>query len=439
MAFGASDALVLDDLQIHAAAAVHDRAPDGRVFANAAPENRFRYHDVGHIMRLVSWALIAFLPVTLLARAPIRAAARLTPAVSVVQVPNGGIQPQAVADAEGIIHLVYFRGAPAGGDLFYVTLASDGRASSPIRVNSIAGSAIATGSVRGAQIAVGPNGRVHVAWNGSKPAEAPGGPRIPMWYARSKPGALAFEAQRALTTWTEGLDGGGAIAADRSGRVTVAWHAMGATPAEAQRTVYLAKSSNDGMTFSKEARATAAAIGSCGCCGMRALFDRAGRLQLLFRAATDAIDRDATWLTVGGGPARHPVRLHAWRLEACPMTTFGMAEGPGGLFAAWETQQQIYSAMLDPATGRVSGLASGLASVPGAATRKHPSVAVNEAGDRLLAWTEGTAWNRGGTVAWRLVDSAGQQLAAAAGAGPVPVWGLVAAVAARDGSFVILR
>jgi hypothetical protein len=39
-------------------------------------------------------------------------------------------------------------------------------------VNHIDGSAIATGTVRGAQIAVGAKGRVHVAWNGSHPTEA---------------------------------------------------------------------------------------------------------------------------------------------------------------------------------------------------------------------------------------------------------------------------
>jgi hypothetical protein len=305
-----------------------------------------------------------------------------------------------------------------------------------MRVNSIAGSAIATGSIRGAQIALGRNGRVHVAWNGSKPGESADGPRIPMWYARSNAAGSAFEEQRVLTTWTQGLDGGGAIAADRSGRVVVAWHARGAVPDEPQRAVYLAKSSDDGRTFSREERATSAALGSCACCGMRALIDKAGGVQLLYRAATEGINRDATWISLGGGqPARPPVRVHAWRLESCPMTSFALAEGTGGILAAWETQRQIYSAILDPVSGHVSGLAG----VPGTGVRKHPSIAINGAGDRLLAWTEGTAWNRGGTVAWRLTDSTGAELAASAAAGPVPVWGLVAALAMRDGSFVILR
>lgn len=356
--------------------------------------------------------------------------------VSVVQLPDGGIQPQASADAAGVVHVVYFRGTPAGGDLFHATLSPKGQWSRAVRVNSLPGSAIATGSVRGAQLAVGANGLVHVAWNGSGPVETPAGKRIPMWYARSNAAGSAFEAQRALMTWTDGLDGGGAIAADASGRVVVAWHGMGTSPGEARRTVYVAKSSDAGRTFAREARATDTPIGSCGCCGMRALIDGSGTLQILYRAATDGIHRDATWLSLGAtAPVRSPVRVHPWKLEACPMTTFALAEGAGALVAAWETQQQIYSASLDPATGAVSGLAL----VPGAGIRKHPSLAINAKGDRLLAWTEGTAWNRGGIAAWRLVDRDGTERAAAVDAGPVPVWGLVAAAARVDGSFVIVR
>ena len=35
-----------------------------------------------------------------------------------IRTPDGGIQPQAVMDEQGVIHLVYFKGDPARGDLF---------------------------------------------------------------------------------------------------------------------------------------------------------------------------------------------------------------------------------------------------------------------------------------------------------------------------------
>src|SRR5207244_2989490 len=76
--------------------------------------------------------------------------------VDVVRTPDGGIQPQAAVDSEGTIHLIYFKGDPAGGDLFYVTRKTTPVGfSRPIRVNSQPGSAVATGTIRGAQIALG--------------------------------------------------------------------------------------------------------------------------------------------------------------------------------------------------------------------------------------------------------------------------------------------
>jgi hypothetical protein len=367
------------------------------------------------------------------------------PSVAILSTPDGGIQPQAAVDEQGIIHLVYFKGDPAAGDLFYATVTARNGVLTAVaptaRVNSVAGSALATGTVRGAQIALGRNGAVHVAWHGSRPAGATGSSNVTVWYARSSDGRT-FEPQRAVSDNTTGIDGS-TVAADTAGHVTVAWHAMGPRrrtgerdkTGDAGRTVYLAASTNDGASFARATPATSAPIGACGCCGLKAMFDRAGTLNLLYRAATDGRHRDTTWLTVASGVSRRPVRVDKWDLDACPMTTYALADAGQDVAAAWETAQQIYSATLNPATGAVSGLAA----APGTGSRKHPSIAVNGAGARLLAWTEGTAWKRGGTFAWRVTDRTGVERASAANAGVVPVWGLVSAVALPDGSFVIFR
>src|SRR4051812_21294759 len=77
------------------------------------------------------------------------------PPVHLLQTPNGGIQPQAVVDARGMLHLIYYKGDPAGGDLFYVHREhGKDRFSEPLRVNSQPGSAIAMGTIRGGQLAV---------------------------------------------------------------------------------------------------------------------------------------------------------------------------------------------------------------------------------------------------------------------------------------------
>src|SRR5438132_12816623 len=79
--------------------------------------------------------------------------------ISIVRVPHGGIQPEAVVDSRGALHLLYFAGDPKGGDLFYVKSPDYGVTwSTPLRVNSDPGSAIAMGTIRGGQIAIGRNG-----------------------------------------------------------------------------------------------------------------------------------------------------------------------------------------------------------------------------------------------------------------------------------------
>ena len=357
------------------------------------------------------------------------------PRVDIVAVPDGGIQPQAAVDAVGTIHLLYFKGEPGGGDLYYVRQqAGETAFEAPLRVNTESATAIATGSVRGGQLAVGRSGWIHVAWNGAHPIDRGGVQHTPMWYARLPPRGAQFQPQRAIGTHTKYLDGGGAVAADRDGHVYVAWHAAGDAEGEPNRRIYVAMSADDGARFGAET-AYAADGGACGCCGIETLADGAARLQILYRAAGAGIHRDAMWMTVGPRGASPPVRLQPWELPACPMTTFAMARASDGIVAAWETQQQIQTALLDP----VRGVASDVTAMAGAAIRKHPSVAVNAAGDRLFAWTEGTAWARGGTVAWEMRDRSGVMVAAGANAGRVPVWGLVAAVARPDGSFVILH
>ncbi len=354
--------------------------------------------------------------------------------VAVVALPDGAIQPQAVVDTKDVVHLVFFSGKPSGGDLYYVKLSADGgRLSQPVRVNSIEGSALAIGSVRGGQLSLGRNGIVHVAWHGSKPVGEGSAMDVPMWYTRSTDG-VRFEAQRSLSGISKGLDGG-SVAADRTAHVAVVWHAMGTEPGENHRTVYIAKSSDDGARFSAAAPATTAPVGACGCCGMRALFDRDAALHILYRVATDEKRRDTAWLMIQGTTARSPVRVHPWDIQTCPMTTYALAETTDGLVAAWETSQQIYSASLNPRDGAIGTITA----LPGTGVRKHPTIAVNASGERLIGWTEGTAWNRGGTAAWRLTDRNGKEIGVSPNAGPVPVWGLVSAVALRDGSFMILR
>src|SRR5882672_8543208 len=90
-----------------------------------------------------------------------------TAQVRLLRTPDDGIQPQAAVDSKGVVHLIYFKGDPKGGDIFYVRRdPGHDDFSKPIQVNTQPRTAIAMGTIRGAQLAVGKNGRVHVAWDG---------------------------------------------------------------------------------------------------------------------------------------------------------------------------------------------------------------------------------------------------------------------------------
>ena len=102
------------------------------------------------------------------------------PEVVFKRLPAGAIQPQTAVDEKGQVHLVYFRGDPANGDLFYERSKDGLTFSEPIRVNSTPGSAVAIGNIRGARIAVGRGGRVYIVWNGSQKAAGSDPMRSPM-------------------------------------------------------------------------------------------------------------------------------------------------------------------------------------------------------------------------------------------------------------------
>ncbi|MEO8077998.1 MAG: hypothetical protein ABI818_16850 [Acidobacteriota bacterium] len=365
---------------------------------------------------------------------PLAAADQAPPAVSLVRLPDGGIQPQAVVDADDVLHVLYFKGKPAGGDLFYVRRgAHDSAFSAPLRVNSLPGTALATGSVRGGQIALGRNGRVHVAWHGSADVQVAGVKRMPVWYARLGDDGQSFAPQINVAAVSTDIDGS-TIAADSRGNVYVAWHGLGATAGESNRQVYVARSKDEGAHFGREEAAPQASTGACGCCGLRAIVDHGGTAHILYRSARNDVHREATWITLSDAFPK-PVALQAWEINVCPMSTFAMTLDGDGLIAAWETAKQIYYARLDPPKQTFSAPVA----VEGQASRKHPSIATNAAGLGVVAWTEGTAWARGGTLAWQAFDRTGRRVAGQSNAAAVPVWGLVAVVAHRDGSFAIIH
>lgn len=368
--------------------------------------------------------------------------------VIISRLPDKGLQPQMVSDERGAIHMVYYSGDARAGDLFYIRSTDQGAAwSAAMAVNS-PGSAIAAGTIRGAQIAVGNHGRIHVTWNGSSKARLrgpvnpdSGKPGEPMLYTRLSDDGKAFEPERNLMTSSFGLDGGGSVAADRAGNVYVAWHgvgrqdAVGESHGEARRQVWIAVSSDEGKTFAGERKAWHEPAGACACCGMKVFAGREGSVTALYRSARESVHRDMYVLrSTDRGNSFKGQLLHEWEIGVCPMSSMDLAGSGNRVLAAWESDGQVYWA----AVGGESNRKVEPVAAPGEGKgRKHPRLAVNKRGELLLVWTEGTGWQRGGSLAWQVYDGAGRPAGAAGKLPGVPAWSFAAPIAGPDGRFTI--
>jgi hypothetical protein len=362
-------------------------------------------------------------------------------ALTVLRVPQNGIQPQAVVDSTGTIHLVYLSGDPKACDVMYVKKApNQPEFSTPLRVNSKPGSAIALGTVRGAQLALGRHGRIHVAWNGSDRAGDSPGAGSPMLYSRMNDAQDGFEPQRNLMTYTTHLDGGGSVAADPEGRVYVVWHGHKKVgpQEEIDRRVFLAASVDDGKNFTAEREVNPADTGVCGCCGLKAFADAHGALTILYRSANSQGNRDIEWLlsTNHGTTFSSRIAGPAWHVGTCPMSTQALGTTSTGLGAAWERAGQIYFGTVQ---GNSLDSLSPISASGSAGGRKHPTFASGSSPEAplLLAWTEGTGWEKGGTLAWEVLDQR-RVIIQSGRREAVPVWSFATAVTEPDGSFVLL-
>lgn len=362
--------------------------------------------------------------------------------VSLQQLPDGGIQPQAAVDSQGTVHVVFFKGRPEAGDLYYFHYPVNGGPSAeskPIRVNSQPETATASGTIRTEQIAIGQGGRLHVVWNGLAPKEGKQYAPMYMAYTRLNDSGTTFEPQRNLCKWTGNLDGGGSVAADRDGNVYATWHTgpPDNKQGESGRGVFLTVSRDDGKSFERERLINPEPTGACACCSMRAFADSKGGVHVLYRAAMkQGSERDTMLLTSTDRGKSFSMRsLDPWRLNACPMSSMSMAENEGATLAAWETRDQVFWAPLE-SNGR---MAQSAVAAPGTDKSKHPVVVANCKGQILFAWTEGTGWQRGGSFSWQVYDSNGRPLGTRGHADGVPVWSLLSAYARPDGSFVLLH
>jgi hypothetical protein len=349
--------------------------------------------------------------------------------IKLERVPENGVQPQVSVSPDGTVHLVYLTGKPEASDIRYVKrIPKEATWSPPLTVNSEPASAVAVGTIRGAQFAAERGGRIHVVWNGA--AKNGQHAAAPLYYARLEDGK--FTAQRMLNEGTIHLDGGASVAADDKGRVFVVWHA--APPdgkSEADRRVYIRRSTDHGATFTNAVPAKGVPAGVCACCSLRAFIASDGALLTLYRNAANKTQRDMMLLTSRDGMSEFAgTPVHAWSIAACPMSSAALLASGQATRAVWETSGSIYTSLTNDFT-------KPLLLSPDSA--RHPALAVNARGETLVTWSLGTGWKRGGELGWVLLDAAGHPTPLRGEGKEVPVWSHTAAFADAAGNFVILH
>jgi hypothetical protein len=204
---------------------------------------------------------------------------------------------------------------------------------------------------------------------------------------------------------------------------------------EAARRVLVRSSSDDGKTFDAERVISPDGAGVCGCCAMQAIATNDGTVMALYRTASDGgKQRDIASLTSrDGGKTFSHVIMDRWQVAMCPMSSMSLAAGSHGIIAAWEREGQIYVAPAGNAKP------AGVVSPDGKPNqRKHPVLAVR--GEQVMvAWTEGTSWQKGGGMAWQVLEGSTLAPGKISGSAPgVKVWSFVSAAPTKDG-FVIVQ
>jgi hypothetical protein len=349
-------------------------------------------------------------------------------------------------DSKGNLHVVYFKGDAARGDLFYVTSkqANPQAFSQPIRVNSVAGSAVALGTIRGAQMAIADNGNVYVVWNGSNSVARE--KNLPMLFSRMGAEESKFSSEhnllglhydnpqgreRILVGCDSEIDGGGAVAAGNGNMVYVLWHAVPVNGSEKVGQVWVDVSKDAGQTFRTAMPIKTEASGTCGCCGMQATFAD-GKLFVLYRTAKNGTERDTTLLTGNAEATSFTSRsLQGWHADVCPMSLFSFAQLAGHEIGAWETTDKIYCADLSEPRAQFNQV-----NAKSLAPQKYPSLAAGDS-QLLVTWTEGAGWNKGGVVKWKLFDKKLQPISHG-NLGQSPAWNYSTALAFPNGQYAVI-
>lgn len=366
------------------------------------------------IMRFCGTALTTLTTISLsLASIFSCAASERTNRVTAIRVPVSGEVVKAQLGADDTIHLLvdtsdgpqYVRSKDAGATF-----------SAPLRVVDAASQKPGL-KFHAWDLAVGKQGRVHVAmgnnaWKLKLPQE-----EWSLYYATLDPSAKGFSPVRNLNRKpSEGFS----LAADDRGHVTTCF---------LSGKLFAMVSRDNGKTFTPTAEIDST-FNPCNCCTTSAAYGADGRLAVLYREETNN-ERDMFIAVCDQRQVVKPLRTRIsetlWKIEACPMTYYSIARAGEGYVAAWPTKGRIYFARLNK-DGAV--LPPGEVRTAGTAGMRTGVLAVSASDDATLV-----AWKNKEILGWQLYDRKGQAQGEP-GSETSPGNG-AAAVVLKDGRFVV--
>jgi hypothetical protein len=333
--------------------------------------------------------------------------------VSTFRVPTAKQVIKAEAGADGTIHVLF-----DAADAPYYTKSSDDGAtfSPPIAIIDTASQKPGL-KFSAADLAVGKDGKVHVAmsnnaWKLKLPEE-----EWSLYYTSLAPGAKTFAPLRNLNRKpSEGFS----LAADERGNVAACF---------LSGKLYSMISHDNGETFTTPAEPNPD-WDPCNCCTTSAAFGPDGRLAVIYREETNN-DRDMFIIFSDQNADTKPVRRRLsgtpWNFNACPMTYFTINRTDTGYVAAWPTKGQVYFAQLNK-DGRV--LPRGEIKTPGTTGMRTGVSAVTAPNGATLV-----AWKNKDVLGWQLYDAKGKP-DGEPGSASSPGSG-AAAVARRNGTFLV--
>jgi hypothetical protein len=349
-----------------------------------------------------------------------------------------------VAASGSFVAVTWAAAANAKGDIFLATSRDGGRTfSTPVRVNSVEGTARISGEIAPRVAVLAGTGKepiITVTWNAKQAATA-------IKTARSRDGGRTFVEERNLQkAGSIGDRGWQAATLDSRGTLHAIWldhRAMAASKAAGGHSAH--QGEHDGVAMAERSGLYYAADGVaerelfkgvCYCCKTAMTTGPKGEIYAAWRHVFAGNMRDMAFtVSRNGGKTFTPltrVNQDGWSIQGCPDDGPAMAvDAKGTVHLVWPTVKNeqgviLYATSRDGTTFTTPTVLPTL----GGPKPSHPQVAVSAAGRVFVAWDEVRGGVRraaiapiGGSAAPLILgDTTSYPVMAAAASGLVAVW-----------------